>query len=328
MREPVSYIVIAHHNHRTLLPCLRSVEADAHESDELLLILNNPDDKTSSLVTGLVRWKILHEASPGAQFARNCGASVARKKFLCFLDSDIVIPRGWTEAMLANFQFSWIQAGQSRIVMEKRKTLANYLKRLSYLRFKDHFYFKAGKKEKPLVFGLDTAALMVRRESFLEIGGFDRRFMRLEDSDFTLRLLYAGADLFYDDRVQAMELDDQESIFGIFNKQFRSSQLMPLFWSQHALPVNLLELLHPPTIKGFTFSAYALSLITQLMKFLGIALSPFPVTVEPRQAPRIRPNYPAQRLEGRDPFKRFIRVGSHVRVLDLRKKNLSREWTQ
>lgn len=328
MREPVSYIVIAHHNHRTLIPCLRSVEAEAQQIDELLLILNNPDDKTSSLVAGLSRWKILYESSPGPQFARNCGAHAAQNKFLCFLDSDIVIPPGWTLKMLINFEQPWVQAGQSSIKMERQPTLGNLLKRLSYLRFNSHFYFKAGSKEKPMLACLDTAALMVRKKFFLEIGGFDVRFSRLEDSDLTLRMLYAGADIFYEVRTSALELHDDESCWAIFKKQFRSSQLMPLFWSQHALAINLGELLRSPNTKNLPLVAEFLSVMTQLMKFLGIALSPYPVYIEPIRGPRLRPNHFAQRMEGRDPFKRLIRVGSKVRVLDLPRKVMLREWPE
>tara|TARA_R110002072_G_scaffold221809_1_gene378861 strand:- start:483 stop:1454 length:972 start_codon:yes stop_codon:yes gene_type:complete len=56
----------------------------------------------------------------------------------------------------------------------------------------DYLLFYGKKKNVFYGAGVPTCALMARKETFIEIGGFDKNFRRVEDVDFAIRLGLAG----------------------------------------------------------------------------------------------------------------------------------------
>lgn len=280
MREALSIVVIAHVNRQTLAFCLDSAELVTSPNDELILVLNNPDAQTKSLSLNRPRWNILNESRPGPQFARNCGAASAKNKIICFLDADIILPAGWLEQMLSNFDDPWVVAGQSKIHQVKSDGLLNWIKRFQYLRFNSRFYFPDGLFQvQSTLLTLDTAALMVKKSWFSQVGGFDEEFSRMEDSDLTLRLMYAGGDLFFEDRVIAMEMNDQdEGIWDLIRKQYLSVKLLPKFYIKHFIDFRFIPFpgsscgIHS-SLNILPFKARVWLFILDLIYFAGIANS-------------------------------------------------------
>ncbi|MBA2406313.1 MAG: glycosyltransferase family 2 protein [Bdellovibrionales bacterium] len=240
MRKPISFIVIAHQNQHTLNRCLESVEQEWHEQDELILVLNNPDAQTKTIALSRNKWKVLFESKPGPQHARNCGAKDSINQLLCFLDADVFIPPKWSQVMAENFKNPFISAGQSSIELEQKQGLLNSVKRYAYLKFVSRFYLKPGEFQNPTFISLDTAAMMVRKEWFDRVNGFSPKFSRMEDTDFSLRILYHGGDIFFEERIKAMELfDPRENLASFIYKQYLSMKLLNLFYFEHQMRLDL-----------------------------------------------------------------------------------------
>lgn len=314
MRKAISYIVIAHRNATTLGSCLQSVAADALEHDELILVLNHPDEKTKSLAQQFDRWRIIFESTPGPQHARNAGARAASTEILVFLDADVCIPQGWSEAMLERLNRPWVGAGQSRILAQKAPGVVNFLKRLTYLQFEQQFQHTGLG-----LFSLDTAALMVKRSWFERIKGFDPQFKRLEDTDFSLRLLYAGADLFYYRGTPALELhDSEESVYEFLKKQYLSSVYLPLLLRKHGMnfrfPFGVGKVLPKGTNHLRKF--YLIRWLARLLQLMAVVQSPFILEV----IPRLQPVYQRSRkamLDDELIFERSIWIDHQEVVVDL-----------
>jgi glycosyltransferase involved in cell wall biosynthesis len=317
MREPISFIVIAHHNSQTLSSCMDSVEADSSTHDELILVLNNPDAQTKSLSLNRPRWIVVDEPTQGAQFARNFGANLAKNKILAFLDGEIRITRGWTEVMLKNFDDPWVAVGQSRIQQMKEKSLFNWIKRYQYLKFNTRFYFPAGVSRIPILLGLDSAAMMMRKEWFLRVGGFDKVFPRLEDSDITLRIMYQGGDIFYDDRTLAEEINDsEESIFYWVRKQYRSYKLMPLFIAKHNIDFNFPFAVAP--VAPIPRIGRNWELFFRLIELVGFANSPHLLKATATHYYSFKPNLKKNAIMGiTNPNLRTVWVRGNKREFDL-----------
>jgi GT2 family glycosyltransferase len=328
LRQQISFIVIAHKNSSTLKTCLESVESQSAPSDELILVLNNPDNPTRRIAESALKWTVVYEEFPGAASARNRGALESTHKFLAFLDSDIFLSSGWAEKMLSYFSDSWMAAGQSRIKMQKGPGLVNFLKRISYLTFFSRFYLGAQLNKGLTLLTLDTAGLMVKRDWFEKIGGFRSQFQRLEDTDFSLRLLYDGADIFLAEDAEAIELDDDESLLSYVIKIVQSCRYLPLLHSSHGLSFGLPFGPGSNIPKSLFWRKIPFNrMINAVLKgvhLFGLATSPFSIIVEPKMSPVVRPNLKAQVLEGRDPFTRKIRIGSKVRFLDIKSKRYFR----
>lgn len=324
MREAISFIVIAHHNSQTLAACLDSVQADSLPHDELILVLNNVDPQTKSVSATRSRWLMLNEDRPGPQFARNRGARSAGNKIICFLDADILIPLGWTILMLHNFTDPWVAIGQSKIHRVKEKGFLNWIIRFKYLKFNSMFYFPYGVSCIPTILTLDTAAMMVKKELFDRVGGFDEAFTRMEDSDFSLRVMYHGGDIFFEDRTIAIEANDsEEGFFDFLKKQYFSMKMLPLFLNKHNFDFNFPFTISPKikkkrTLNYFPLRSFAWVIISQLLELAGIANSPYQLNIRATKYYSFKPNLKKQALlGGSNPNLRTVWVGGKKREYDL-----------
>jgi glycosyltransferase involved in cell wall biosynthesis len=329
MREFVSFIVIAHQNSVTLSECLRSAEAQALQGDELILVLNNPDPQTKYEATKNQNWHIIFESSQGPQFARNSGAQYASKSILCFLDADVSLPKNWRSQMVSNFSNPWIAIGQSKIRIINTKSFLSLIKRYQLLKFNSRFYFQNGAIQKGLYMSLDTAAMMVRREWFLRVGGFDKDLSRMEDADFSTRVMYYGGDAFFEDRVCAYEITDPtEHLISFLNKYFKSIRITPLLYQKHLIKMVLpfSNGIAVSNFKKITFFATICDIAFSLVELFGLALSPFEINLLPRNYIEYKGNPKKMAINNRPyPNERSIWVGGNQRFYDLRKNIFSKQ---
>lgn len=135
--------------------------------------------------------------SLGPAAARNAGLAACDTEFVAFLDSDVVPRRGWLEALLGHFCDPAVALVAPRIVgLEKADNLvARYEAVRSSL--------DLGLREAPVVpYGMvsyvPSAAIICRRSTLLELGGFDESLTCGEDVDLCWRMVQAGARLRYE----------------------------------------------------------------------------------------------------------------------------------
>jgi glycosyltransferase involved in cell wall biosynthesis len=279
----LSFIVIAHHNHATLNECLDSIEKNSHLSDELILVLNNPDRQTSQIAFSRPKWHIVHESKPGPQHARNSGAAYAHGDIFAFIDADIYIPNDWRAMMLAQFANPWIAAGMSGIHTRKTKGLLNKFKRLTNLSFLYQFYHMY-----PGLYVLDTANMMVRRSWFQKVGGFNPDYSRVEDTDFSLRLLWEGADLFYENRVWVEEIyDPYESLLSFLLKSVETLKFKLKFNHEHGFDFQFPFSYHLPVYRPHRLKT---PWLITLFKIYGIATVDKKFLAPARHKPKVAPH--------------------------------------
>lgn len=138
-----------------------------------------------------------HPRSKGPAAARNTGLAACETDFVAFLDSDVVPRRGWLEALLGHFCDPAVALVAPRIVnlAQPDSTLARYEAVRSSL--------DLGQREAPVVpYGtvsyVPSAAIICRRSTMLEVGGFDETMTSGEDVDLCWRFIEAGARLRYE----------------------------------------------------------------------------------------------------------------------------------
>lgn len=191
----VSVIIPTYDRGAELAKCLESVLALEYPQDKLEIIIA---DDASPVPAQVVRGKariIRMKANVGPGAARNTAAQAAKGDILAFIDDDCLADRFWLKELVPGFRDPAVAAVGGRV---EPASLTGPVERYE-------------KSQSPLTMGdrqrllradgaytyLATCNLLVRKASFLAIGGFDQSLRVGEDVDLCWRLLAGGALIYY-----------------------------------------------------------------------------------------------------------------------------------
>lgn len=153
------------------------------ESFEVIIGDDGSADPTIGGLETSDRVRIASGPAIGGYAARNRAASLARSPVLAFCDSDCVPERTWLEAGLAAIVDADVVAGFIRGIGADPPTLWTMIDMDTFV--DQERAVQAG--------GLLTGNLLVRREFFERLGGFDESLPRTGDYEFSGRCRAAGA---------------------------------------------------------------------------------------------------------------------------------------
>lgn len=102
----VSVIMPAHNAETYVEEAVRSVLAQTHHRVELIIVNDGSTDNTAGILEAIhdPRISMIHQENRGTSHARNTALGVARGGFICFLDSDDVMPPGSIASRLRIFE--------------------------------------------------------------------------------------------------------------------------------------------------------------------------------------------------------------------------------
>lgn len=184
---PTFSVIIPTYNRASLLQqTLESVWRQTLSDYEVIVVDDGSTDETAaylSQISDRIATQIQGNSGPGV--ARNKGAEVARGEYLAFLDSDdLWFP--WTLETVAEL----IAKHERPSLISAKLVSFNDAAELDSLQrteikaevFSD--YFASSDRD----YFVGAGMTFVRREKFLEVGGFTSREINLEDHDLILRL--------------------------------------------------------------------------------------------------------------------------------------------
>jgi glycosyltransferase involved in cell wall biosynthesis len=180
----VSVIVPVFNSEPTIQRALDSVAAQTIKDLEIIAVDDASTDGSGDVVT---RWAggrvtlLRHPHNRGAAAARNTGVAAASGRWIAFLDSDDT----WKPDKLARQLSVLEQTGAGIAACASGFDLHKNGRTLSI-----ELDIQPQKFRREILFGCTISpgsTLMVERQVFEEIGGFDEAFRRLEDWDWLLR---------------------------------------------------------------------------------------------------------------------------------------------
>lgn len=203
MAPSISVIIPAYNAARWLAAALESVQSQTLTPAEIIVVDNGSTDETRAIASDM-GVRVVHETQRGAAAARNAGLRAATGEWIALLDADDY----WLPAKLAD-QWSLIQqfpdlrlittnyffdndgkrdktayeAPGSGYEQLPRTTLTQNAVRVTTPDLSDQLALKNA------WLGLNSSAVLFRRDDALAIGGYDPSFLRLEDMEFFARLL-------------------------------------------------------------------------------------------------------------------------------------------
>ncbi|RWO61276.1 trifunctional glycosyltransferase/class I SAM-dependent methyltransferase/polysaccharide deacetylase [Mesorhizobium sp.] len=189
--NPLVSIVVPAHNAEVTLPRALDCLVDQEIVDwEAIVIDDASADRTSAIIAGYVerdaRFRTLSSCAYSAAGARNSGISTARGSWLMFLDADDWVDASFLAKMLAALKTApdavAAYCGSRRVMPDGELTPSSIPTEVAIQPF-ETFARRCA---------IRTHALLVDRETIVELGGFDVSLRTCEDWDLWQRLARLG----------------------------------------------------------------------------------------------------------------------------------------
>jgi GT2 family glycosyltransferase len=182
-------------------PCLDSLYRQEYANAEVIVVDNASTDGMADFLAQRHPSVSLIRSERNLAYAggNNLGASRARGSYLLFLNHDTLVSDGFLSTLVTVMESCPdIAIAQSRIMMaadpNRVDSVGAYLTRSGMWVHPMHGEpFQANLKEPADILGACGACLMVRRDLFEQLGGFDPDFtIYFEDADLCLRARLSG----------------------------------------------------------------------------------------------------------------------------------------
>ncbi len=200
--RPIASILLINYNGWSdLARCLPTVIADSSGHDYEIIVVDNcsTDDSAQKIVQEFPQVHLIrNNTNNGFGAGNNLAARVAKGEYLAFLNADTIVAKSWLEELIRAMQYSPdIGIATSKVLLMSEPNRINacgnnvHITGLTLCR-------GAGREEHAFpnpdqVSAASGAAFIMRKDLFLETGGFDEAFfMYVEDTDLSLRVQLAG----------------------------------------------------------------------------------------------------------------------------------------
>jgi len=222
-----SIVVPTFRRHDSLARCLEAIQALRFPRDRFEVVVvddgspSPPSDLVDSL-DGSLQARLVTTRHAGPATARNTGARLARGRYLVFTDDDCMPHEDWLSSI---DRWTSAKSGPVAIGGHTVNVLTDNVYAAASQGIIDYLYEYFGGNSATRRF-FTSNNLVVPREEFLSLGGFNETFAlaAAEDRDFCERWLEAGRRLQYADDVTVRHGISNADV-SFIQKPFSSSEL-------------------------------------------------------------------------------------------------------
>ncbi len=185
----ISVIMPVYNAERLLGECLAALRASEGAEYELLIVDDSSTDRSREIAAVAGCRVIPGGGRLGPAGARNCGVEAATGDVLFFVDSDVMVRPDTLRRLAAAFAEDATLDGVIAVqapAMRLRNACSRYKNLWMY-----YTYARRAGEDVPLFY---TTAAAIRRQAFVDSGGFDLNYTNpnVEDTDFGQKLAQQG----------------------------------------------------------------------------------------------------------------------------------------
>jgi len=253
----ISIIIPALNEERMIGRCLESLAKlkFSHDRFEVLVVDNGSRDRTPDIAGSFqdrLNVRVLQKTDVRISALRNLGARAAAGDILAFLDADCLAPEDWLDRILELARADGAGVLGAHYLLPDDSTWVGRTW---------HRYQEAPKSGE--VSHVPAGDLIMRREDFLKLGGFDETIQTNEDYELCERARKAGMQVRAFPRIGVVHLGTAQSLRVFFRKQ--------MLHGTHVVKVFLRNMLKSHNRKAVLFAAY--TLLCLLGVIFGVAAS-------------------------------------------------------
>lgn len=203
----ISYIIPMKNVQDTIEMCIGSILSEAVEGDEIVLVDNGSSDQTLNLINKYKNAILISRPGINVGAARNEGARVAIGDLLAFVDADCILCDKWRYSVCKTLENNTIDACGSKYDVPRN---ANWIETV---------WFSQKKLKNGRVQYLNSGNLVIRREAFFNVNGFDEKLITGEDAEFGFRLNEKGYVVWENPEIRSIHLGNPKNLLGFYKKQ-------------------------------------------------------------------------------------------------------------
>ncbi len=241
-------IVILNYNVRYFLEqCVRSVEKAIANLDAEIIVVDNasPDDSVAMLKSRFTNVKLIEsKENSGFPKGNNIGVAEAKGKYICILNPDTVVAEDTFEKVLAFAESKQdlgivgvkLVDGTGKFLPESKRGIPTPLVafgKITGLSKNKYYAAHLSENETGKVDILVGAFMLMKRDLYLEVGGFDENcFMYSDDIDLSYTVLKTGKSNYYFHETTVIHYKGESTVKDeMYMKRFREA--MDFFYRKH-----------------------------------------------------------------------------------------------
>jgi cellulose synthase/poly-beta-1,6-N-acetylglucosamine synthase-like glycosyltransferase/peptidoglycan/xylan/chitin deacetylase (PgdA/CDA1 family) len=200
--DPVSVIVPAYNEHRTIAPTVRSLALSAHRDVEVIVVDDASTDGTGEVVEalGLDNVRVVRVPPGGKPAALNTGVALARHDLVVMVDADTVVEPDSIHRLVQPFADPAVGAVAGNVKVGNRRGLLGRWQHIEYVigfNLDRRLYDTLG-----CIPTIPGALGAFRRQALAEAGGLSLETIA-EDTDLTMAIHRAGWRVVYEESARA-----------------------------------------------------------------------------------------------------------------------------
>ena len=202
--DPVNIIIVTKNNVQMLKSCVESIETNTLYPYQLTIVDTGSDDINAINYLNMLKNKhtILYDKYHFSK-TNNNAAKVSKCKYICFMNNDVIVKRGWLIEMMKQIQRSDVGIVGAKLIYPQKYTIQHAGVALGYCGLAGHLFEGIDYrhsivnkiKEMSAVTG---ACLLIKKDVFDKIGGFDEKYStEFQDVDLCVACREAGYKVIY-----------------------------------------------------------------------------------------------------------------------------------